>query len=314
MNQELPLISIALCTYNGSKYLPEQLDSLLNQTYPNLELVIQDDCSSDTTWDVLKQYEAQHPHIKLFRNNSNLGFQKNFESILSKCSGEWIAISDQDDIWLPEKIETLYSLSEGNILVYHDSELVDENGESMNVFISDKLTFVSGKNPDPFLFFNCVSGHSMMFSKSLIAKVLPFPRDGFYDHWIAFVATHFGKIDFSEKALVKYRQHDTNCTDLLGAKNKLEGLSHTQKRIERENKWLKVCADYQERNNIDGQAVKLYKASKDRMDNYLNLEFGWTIWNDRNQLLHIVKKNSFSRFFFALRHIWGLKSKSFFKS
>lgn len=314
MNQELPLISIALCTYNGAKYLPEQLDSLLKQTYPNLELVIQDDCSTDTTWDILTQYQAKHAHIRLYRNTSNLGFQKNFETILNKCRGEWIAISDQDDIWLPEKIDILYRLSDGNVLVYHDSEFIDDKGQLMDFRISNKLTFVSGQNPDSFLFFNCVSGHSMMFSKALIPEVLPFPKDGFYDHWIVFVASHLGKIDFSEKALVKYRQHESNCTDLLGTKNKLDGLSHTQKRIERENKWLKVCADYQKKKNINGQAVKLYDASKDRMNNYLNLEFGWTIWTDRNQLLHIVKKNSFSRFFFALRHIWGLKSKSFFKS
>ncbi len=313
MNYELPLISIALCTYNGAKYLSEQLDSLLNQTYPNLELVIQDDCSTDTTWDILKQYEAHHPHIKLFRNNSNLGFQKNFESILGKCIGDWIAISDQDDIWLPEKIETLYRLSKGNILVYHDSELVDENGTSLNKNVSDKFNFISGKNPNAFLFFNCVSGHSMMFSNKLINLIFPFPTNGYYDHWIAFVGSHCGSIAFSERQLVKYRQHQSNVTDMFGLKTKVYKLTHAKNRMWRENRWLESCATFEKLNGISGKAHKLYKKGKNRNSNYLNIEFALSIWKDRQSLLPIIHKSDTGKFFFALRHIWGMKSKSLFK-
>ena len=91
------MISIAMATYNGAKYLREQIDSILAQTIQDFELVVCDDCSSDDTWDILKQYSDADKRIKVFRNESNMGFKRNFEKAMSLCGGDYIALSDQDD-------------------------------------------------------------------------------------------------------------------------------------------------------------------------------------------------------------------------
>ena len=93
------MISIAMATYNGEKFLRYMLDSILSQTYQDIELIICDDNSSDSTCLILKEYEKNNSRIKLYFNESNLGFIKNFEKAISLCSGDYIALSDQDDIW-----------------------------------------------------------------------------------------------------------------------------------------------------------------------------------------------------------------------
>ena len=104
------MISIAMATYNGEKYLREQIDSILNQTIQDFELIVCDDCSTDTTWNILQDYQSQDRRIKCYRNEENLGFKKNFEKAIGLCTGEYIALSDQDDIWLPEHLEKLVNI------------------------------------------------------------------------------------------------------------------------------------------------------------------------------------------------------------
>ena len=105
--QTHPMVSIAMCTYNGEKWLRAQLDSILSQTYTNLELVIIDDGSRDRTIDIIKEYAAGDPRIKYHVNAETLGYNRNFEKALRLCSSDLIAISDQDDIWQPHKIMSL---------------------------------------------------------------------------------------------------------------------------------------------------------------------------------------------------------------
>ena len=113
------LVSIALCTYNGEAYLKEQLDSLIDQTYPNCEIIIVDDCSKDGTVDILKQYANEYPQIKLYINSENLGYTKNFEKAINLCNGEYIALCDQDDIWDKNKISIMIHRIGDNILIYY---------------------------------------------------------------------------------------------------------------------------------------------------------------------------------------------------
>ena len=98
-------VSIILCTYNGARFLREQLDSIVNQTYPIYELIIQDDCSTDSTESIAKEYVEKFPFIKFVKNETNKGINLNFFSAISRATGEYIAISDQDDIWELNKIE-----------------------------------------------------------------------------------------------------------------------------------------------------------------------------------------------------------------
>lgn len=105
MKNERPKVSVVVTTYNGAKYLCQQLDSILGQTYPVDEVIIQDDGSTDSTPDICRQYEAQHPNVHFFQNAENMGFNRNFETACMRTTGDLVALSDQDDVWFPDKIE-----------------------------------------------------------------------------------------------------------------------------------------------------------------------------------------------------------------
>lgn len=107
--EEQEKIDILLATYNGEKYLREQIDSILKQTYKNFNLIISDDCSKDSTRKILKEYEQKDNRIIVYLQENNLGYVKNFEFLLSKVQSKIYMLSDQDDVWLPEKIEKTYN-------------------------------------------------------------------------------------------------------------------------------------------------------------------------------------------------------------
>ena len=109
-------ISVVMCTFNGDKYLEQQIDSILCQTYPIHELIIQDDCSTDRTVTIIEAYQKRDPRVKLYINEAPLGFNYNFSSAFAKAEGEYIASSDQDDIWRPDKIEIL--MNHAKIILY----------------------------------------------------------------------------------------------------------------------------------------------------------------------------------------------------
>ena len=208
---ETVLISIAVCTYNGEKYLAEQLDSLVGQDYSNLEIVIVDDCSSDKTYNLLEQYQHKYHQISIYRNNENLGFNKNFERALSLCQGSYIAIADQDDVWDLRKISLMMASVKDNLLLYHDSAIIDQNG-SLTGKMSDGHRFVKGECAAYLLYNNSISGHTCFFNKELLSQILPLPKDMYYDWWMAYTAACLGRMDFITAALVNHRRHNSNST------------------------------------------------------------------------------------------------------
>lgn len=222
------LVSIAMCTYNGERYLKQQMDSLINQSYQNLEIIIIDDGSKDETVEIIKAYAANDNRIKIFQNEKNLGYVKNFEKAIGLCNGDFIALCDQDDEWNLNKIELLTDNIGDNILIYHDSQLVTENGEPI-CLLSEVLNMYEGDDPLPFVFYNCVSGHSCMFKKELVSHLGSFDPGYFHDWWIGFVAASFGRIKFLNKPLVKYRQHAQANTDILRARKDAEERAHPVK-------------------------------------------------------------------------------------
>jgi Glycosyl transferase family 2 len=207
------LVSVALCTYNGGRFLGQQLQSILDQTYRNLEIVVVDDCSQDDSVAIATRFAAIDERIRVVRNSGNLGFKGNFEFALSLCSGELIAPCDQDDIWLPQKIAKLMTAIDGRALSYCDSALVDAQGGSTGVRMSSIVRMLSTDDPVPFAFGNCVSGHAMLFRRELLESALPVPVEFFHDWWIAAVAAGSGGIVFLPETLVLYRQHGGNVTD-----------------------------------------------------------------------------------------------------
>lgn len=307
-----PLISIGLCTYNGAAFLREQLESLVRQTYRPLEIRIRDDRSVDTTLEIIREFQSRYPFIHLVENQERLGLQKNFEAVFMDCTGDFIAPSDQDDVWKPEKLERLYQSIHSHQLVYHDSELIDEMGNSLNFRISDKFQLGQWKDQIPFLLFNCISGHSMLFRKNLRELAIPIPEAGFYDHWLAWVALESGTVGYCPEVLVSYRQHQSNQTDLLGKKEGLSGLERAISRISRENSWLETCAKFKEEKTPVPSIVRFKNLAKKRESSFFNFDLGWEIWKNRALILQITPLSPVAKLAFAFRYSMGLKAKKLF--
>lgn len=211
MIEEQPLISIPVLTYNGEKFLREQLDSIFAQTYKNIEVIACDDGSTDDTQNILKEYERTHGLICHF-NIKNIGVSKNLATALSLCNGSFIAPSDQDDIWNPEKLHILTDHIGENVLIYSPSTAIDQYGAVIKNFTPPTQKLIRGHNNKAFFLDNCVSGHTIMFKHELIKHIIPIPDAVYPDWWIAFVASTYGSIDYFEKSLVYYRRHDTQMT------------------------------------------------------------------------------------------------------
>ena len=153
-------VSVVMCTYNGAKFIREQLDSIISQTYPIYELIIQDDCSTDETVAIIKEYMEKYSFIKLYVNEQNLGFNQNFKSVVMKATGDYVAISDQDDVWFSEKIEKQVSAI-GNADICCYSRLKGDTLENAE-FIRIRCNF------ERLLFYNTISGHTMLCQRSFI--------------------------------------------------------------------------------------------------------------------------------------------------
>lgn len=311
MNEKKPLVSIALCTYNGEKYLKEQLDSLVNQTYPNIEIIAVDDCSTDSTLQILHNFKNRYGSIKIFENDNNLGYVKNFERAISFCSGELIALCDQDDIWDYKKIELQVKHIQGNHLIYHDSQFIDEAGNSMGLKMSDTVNFYRGDHPEVFLFFNCISGHSILFKRNLLEYMLPFNPEYFYDQWIAFVAASIGRVDFISMCLVKYRQHSENNTDILrlGKKLKHERI-RSERKLRRDAIWLQQCSSLELSLKKNGITTNLSKLYSKRLYSYFSFSCFLLVFRNRRNLLFLKKATFLSKLNFLIKHLWGLKIKT----
>jgi len=210
---QYPLVSVAMATYNGEAHIEQQLASILAQDYPNLEIIICDDHSRDGTISILKKF-ANIPNLILHLNNKNLGYIRNFEKAIALCSGEFIVLCDQDDIWVGNKISRLVSLAleREAYLVYSDAEVIDAKGDILEPSLRDayNINYV-GDNYKAFYFFNCVTGCTSLIRRELLDYCMPFPEGIIvHDWWLAFVAARFGKIAFTKEKLTRYRIHDNN--------------------------------------------------------------------------------------------------------
>lgn len=305
-----PLVSIALCTYNGAAYLAEQLDSLIAQSYKNIEIVAVDDCSADGTYDLLSKYAAQYAFIKVSRNENNLGFIGNFERAVKLCTADFIALCDQDDIWHPDKIALQLEAMGDNVLIYHDSEFIHADGTAMNKRMSDVLNLYRGDRPETFLFFNCVSGHAVLMKKELLDFALPLKEGYFHDWWLAYVATNIGRIDFLPQCLVKYRQHDKSDTNILGiARDKDKYKFSSVSKLQRIHNWLGLCRNF--KHNRDQQLVEeFYDAFSQRMKSYVSLRLSFLLFKHRKAIFQIRKKGKLSKLNYIFGQVWGARMKA----
>lgn len=214
-------LSIALCTYNGAVYLKEQLESIAAQTRTPDELIISDDQSTDDTLRLIEEFAATAGFpVRLSVNESNLGTAKNFEKAISLCRGDAIVLSDQDDVWHRDKLESIERIFEAKpelSLVFSNAELVDETLRLYEETLFDRLHFngrkqrlvKSGRALDVQLRENLVLGATVAFRANLKELVLPISGDGplIHDGWIVLLIAAAGEIDFINRPLMKYRQH-----------------------------------------------------------------------------------------------------------
>lgn len=206
-------VSIVLCSYNGERFLKAQLDSIVRQTYPIHELIIQDDGSTDQTLNIAREYTIQYPFIRIERNTQNLGFNRNFENALRKATGDFIAIADQDDIWYPEKIaKQVQAIGTHDLCIsgYHTDTTYQE-GEMKKVVIPRH-------NLEYLLFYDSTPGHSMLLTRNFIQQVFT-EWDGhiLYDWWLS-VNAQLGKgIVCVNEPLNWHRPHQGSAINRLNA-------------------------------------------------------------------------------------------------
>lgn len=213
-------IDILLATYNGEKYLKEQIDSILNQTYKNIRLIVSDDCSKDETSIILKEYEKTDDRVKVYIQQQNLGVVKNIEFLLNKVESKYYMLSDQDDFWLENKVEkSLEKLRATDAdLVFGDLEVVDKDLNTMYDSFGDymKLNDKIHKyiNSDRLNYiYNCVTGCTVLAKKETIDYILPLPTVSKYvihDYWIGLMVSIHGKVAYMDEKYIKYRQHGNN--------------------------------------------------------------------------------------------------------
>ena len=207
-----PLVSIALASYNGEKYMEQQLKSIAAQTYPSLEIVISDDNSTDGTREIITAFAETDQRVRLVLNEQNKGYNKNFESAFLHTTGDYIAIADQDDIWLPEKIEEQMKLfTSENILLVHSTSL-RFSGDALPEKKDSSAVLFAGNDVLKLALRNSVSGHNIIFKRSLLDTALPFPADTFYDWWLVQNAAATGIVAASSRVHVYQRAHDQNVT------------------------------------------------------------------------------------------------------
>ncbi|MBV9986359.1 MAG: glycosyltransferase [Chitinophagaceae bacterium] len=219
-----------------------QLDSLLQQTWSNIEIIISDDHSSDGTIEILNSY-ASDPRFRIFYQDRNLGAVDNFEFATRQATGDYLAFCDQDDIWLPEKLEKLSAAIGDHVLVYCDSILIDENGLSLQRKLSDLRHMYSGKETRGFVFSNTVWGHAVLVKRELLPHALPIPAGIPHDIWVAVKAAALTGIIYLDTPLTLYRQHDKTVTTTLAQKAATRPHEKRYRDFEEKLRWIELLRD-----------------------------------------------------------------------
>jgi glycosyltransferase involved in cell wall biosynthesis len=213
-------LSVALCTYNGEKYIEKQLNSIFNQTIAIDEINICDDGSNDKTIEIINQIQKEHPSIiKLYQNKTNLGCSKNFEKAIELCQGDYIFLSDQDDLWKKDKVEKTLAVFNQNPNaegVFSNAELIDENDNLIpNLTIWDSVFFLEKELPKPIDFFNVVSkngnivtGATLCIRNNVKHFITSFEDDVLHDEKIATLLILRDSLYYSTENLISYRIHD----------------------------------------------------------------------------------------------------------
>lgn len=204
------MVSVAMASYNGEKYIKEQLISVLDNLSENDEVVISDDGSTDRTVEIIK--EINDKRIKLISGPCR-GLVKNFENAVKSCTGDYIFLCDQDDIWYKDKVKKVCKFFEENDcdLVEHDAVVTNGKGDVIypSFFKYRRVRCGYIKN----MIRNTYHGCLMAFKSELKTKIFPFPNSGcLHDQWIGILADYYGKVCFLNEILMEYKRHESNAS------------------------------------------------------------------------------------------------------
>lgn len=205
-SHDLPKVSVVMCTYNGGRFLAEQLKSIIRQTYPVYEIIVQDDGSADNTQAVVEEYARLYPFIRFYRHEGKPGINRNFFSALARATGELIAVSDQDDIWELRKLEWQVEALGDNWLVGGISRPFSTDGAPVS--FDRRLPNIHLLR---MLYVGMMPGHTQLFRRELLAKL---PQCDFfmYDLQLQVVAAAAGKVAYVPRVVVNQRRHVTAAT------------------------------------------------------------------------------------------------------
>lgn len=246
-------LSVALCTYNGEKFIEQQINSILNQSFKVDEIIVCDDQSTDTTVEILKKLQSENSAIVIVENEINLRSTKNFEKAISLCTGDFIFLSDQDDVWHEQKVEKTLAVFKENPTaegVFSNANLIDENNSVFtDKTIWDSVFFLEKELKKPLDFFdiiakngNVVTGATLCIKKEVKSFIIPFSEENLHDEWIATLLGLRKTLFYSKENLISYRIHNNQ---QVGMKNldKIEKTTH-KKRIILGLKQPKKFSDY----------------------------------------------------------------------
>ncbi len=222
-------ISVAMCTFNGAKYVEDQLQSIAEQHRLPDELVVCDDRSSDETVSIVRRFAKNAPFdVSLVVNDKNLRSTKNFEKAIGLCKGDVIALADQDDIWYREKLEVLeesFAADKTVGAVFSDADIVNENLDLLGYRLWEVIEFDEDQKKlaaEHGLFHvllkrNVVTGATMAFRREYIPRIAPIPDIWVHDGWAALIIAALAKVAAIDKPLIMYRQHQRNQIGALKA-------------------------------------------------------------------------------------------------
>jgi glycosyltransferase involved in cell wall biosynthesis len=227
--QVSPSVSVALCTHNGARYLSAQIGSILAQSELPSQLVLSDDASTDdsvaTVTEMVERFRAEHPaavlELTVIENRAPLGVTKNFEQAIAACTGELVALCDQDDVWASNRIAlaTAQFAARPDLLLLHsNARLVDGDGvpigyslfEGIELTAAELAEIHAGNELSTLLRRNVVTGATTMFRRTLLDSAAPFPEPWVHDEWLAVIASILGTTDALSEQLIDYRQHGSN--------------------------------------------------------------------------------------------------------
>jgi glycosyltransferase involved in cell wall biosynthesis len=270
--------SVAMCTYNGEKYIKEQLESILNQSLSIDEIIVCDDGSNDKTIRIIEQLQLQHPNkITLHKNPINLGSTKNFEKAIYLCTGDYIFLSDQDDIWKKNKAERVikhFLDNPSTEAVFTNGNLINDKNEEINPHaLWDSVFFMESQLEKPINLFklisskrNMVTGATLCIKKETKQLILPFPdiKKYYHDEWIAIIIASRKKLDYISEKLISYRIHSGQ---QIGGKSNIQK-AITQKHIKISNYILGKAfpKSYQDFNQLSKTYFRHYLKFKNVSD------------------------------------------------